>query len=146
MGPTLWGRLNRLRARVLSAVVAYGEGDESLLAYADQSFIRERHGIDETVSLDDYEKDILQSVRQVDDRQLRPVSAHAVSIGYGILSVTSRYDFPTTLKRIEEAIKSQAIRCGLGLSISKAMQPSLALRFDRQLCCSSEAPGPVVWP
>ncbi len=49
-------------------VLAYAVGDESLLAYADQSFIRERHGIDDSVSLDDYENDVTMVTQLLDEK------------------------------------------------------------------------------
>ena len=124
-------------------VLAYAEGDESLLAYADQSFIRERHGIDDSVSLDDYENDILQSIRQVDDSQLRPVSAHVVSRGYGIVSITSRYDFPNTLKKLEEAIMSQGDTVWFGDVDfqSDAAELGITLRPSTMLLFGGPGPG-----
>jgi uncharacterized protein (DUF302 family) len=88
-------------------VLAYSDKGTVRLAFADESFIRARYGLDEAEPLADYQRDILHSVRGIDHARLSPVEGRSVTPGYGIISLESSFDFLTTISRLRDAIISQ---------------------------------------
>ena len=88
-------------------VLAY-EDQGTGVAYAEASFLRARHDIPDTISLDDYTKGLQQVLGGIDTSALRPVTGQGVKSGYGIVTLKSDFDFPTTAANLKSAVTAEA--------------------------------------
>ncbi|AZQ63879.1 DUF302 domain-containing protein [Flammeovirga pectinis] len=89
-------------------VLCYSEADTSKasVAYTSAEFLKKRHGLtDEDVK--DFNKDIEKVMSIFPEESIVKSSTKEVTKDFGILTISSKYDFETTVKRLNEAIGSQ---------------------------------------
>lgn len=88
-------------------VLAYEDQDGAGIAYLDESFLRARHGLDNSVDLVAYMADLQQALQGFGQEVLKPVMGDALPADFGILTITSDFDFATTVEKTRAAIMSQ---------------------------------------
>lgn len=73
--------------------------------YTSAEFLQKRHGINDTRLLGRFDKEVQGLLTDIEGA--KPIGTSGLTQGYGITRLVSKYDFDTTVSRIESAVLEQ---------------------------------------
>ncbi|MGI9531630.1 DUF302 domain-containing protein [Lutimonas sp.] len=90
-------------------VLAYTESDTAKVsvAYTSGDFIAKRHGLN-IAEFRDFNRALDEVLKAVDSDMISPTSLDSVQKGFGIVSITSDYDYTTTVQKLRDIVMAQS--------------------------------------
>lgn len=90
-------------------VLAYAEPDTMRVsvAYTSGDFIAKRHGMD-AADFVAYNDALATVLKVVDEAMISPSSLDSVQKGFGIVRITSEYDYDTTVQKLRDIVMAQS--------------------------------------
>ncbi|VVS95703.1 DUF302 domain-containing protein [Desulfoluna spongiiphila] len=91
-------------------ILVYSEdmqGETAKTVYASADFIRKRHGLDASVSLDAYTEALTNPLAHVPPELVSEVDGEGVTPGYGIQFLSSPFGFEATIERLQKNVMAE---------------------------------------
>lgn len=89
-------------------VLCYSEPDttDAVIAYTSSTFIQKRHGLHKE-DLKEFENDLKKVLSNFSESRIAPTNIEKTGLNYGIIQLTSGYDFETTIQRLKSVVNAQ---------------------------------------